>query len=122
MTLISPHNGEPIRTAPKRQHYLPAPGRVLLLRQKVSDTFEGTKLVKATSTTYIEEAYTPFATVAEVGAPIPGGMVPFFKKGDVVTIEPNLLREIELSSELTIWSAPFSSVTGYFVDVEDDPN
>lgn len=107
----------PVEPPELRREYVPAPGRVTVLRDKVSRRYDTTlDIVKHEGIAKWEDAFTIFATVAVVGAQLPGGMAPWFDRGDKITIIPSMFDEIELSPTLTVFCGPFSAVTGKFVD------
>ena len=112
---------DPAQAPPRRGRDLrPSPGRLLVMRQKVETTING--IQKAPETIEREEAFNIFATVVAVGEQTPGGSAPWFKKGDVVTIEPSMARQIELAEGVAVELIPFAAVTGVFADEpEGDP-
>jgi len=107
--------------SPKRGRDLkPSPGRLLVMRQKVEPTING--IAKPQDTIDREEAFNIFATVVAVGDRAAGGGAPWFKKGDVVTIEPSMARQVELADGMAVEIIPFAAVTGVFADEPDgDP-
>lgn len=102
---------------PKNRDYRPAPGKVTLLRQAVETHFvKDAELDIVKPDPESETLFQIFAKVVRVGEQAPNGMAPFFTEGQIVTVEPSMLREVPLGPNLTVWIAPFMAVTGVFAD------
>lgn len=131
MTLISPHDGQPITSAQihrvadvedkavtKKRDLAPAPGYVILLRDKQSE------YVKNRDTGLIEKNplydRNKYAEVARVGPNREDSSIKaWFAPGDTVWINESLLEEVDLGGGSIVEIAPFSAVKGKFVDVEE---
>lgn len=105
---------------PKPRNYKPGPGRVTVLREQVKAHYnEELDLAKPVQQIQFEKAFSIFATVARVGDILPGGMVPWFRKGDLITIIPSMFDEVELAPGMYVFCGPFSAVTGIFEDEKE---
>lgn len=120
MTLISPHTGEPLesqRTLPPESEYQPSPGRCLLIR-KIPEEMVGS-IVKPEVAIQFEQAFETQCTVVAVGAPMSGGMAPWFKRGDVVDAEPAFMqRSRRIAGNFEVFNVPYSAVLGVYVVAE----
>lgn len=105
---------------PKPRKYKPSPGRVTVLREQVKEHYnKELDLAKPVQQINFEKAFSIYATVARVGDQLPGGVEPWFKKGDLVTIIPSMFDEVELAIGMYVFCGPFSAVTGIFEDEEE---
>jgi hypothetical protein len=112
---------DPIANRPR--DYKPGPGRVTVLRERVSQHYvkdETVDIAKAIPYAEMEEVFSIFAVVARVGDSAPGGMQPWFTKGDVVTIQHSLFDEVQISPNLSVWNGPYAAITGVFVEPETE--
>lgn len=112
----------PITNRPR--DYKPAPGRVTVLRERVSQYYvkdDTVDIAKAIPYAELEEVFSIFAVVARVGDSLPSGMQPWFKKGDVVTIQHSLFDEVQISPNLSVWNGPYSAITGVFMEPAENP-
>lgn len=122
MTIQSPVAQVPEDQAPQRRRdYRPSPGRVTVIRTKAKQ-FHNEELGIVTSELEKEreEFFSIYATVARIGAPVPGGIEPWFDEGDVVTIVHSMFEEVDLVPGFSVWNGPFSAVTGVFEDPEPE--
>jgi hypothetical protein len=128
MTIIDPYTQAPIapvqpepEPTPGRGSLNPSPGRLLVMREPVLPYYErnGIRFDKTPDVIEMEEARNIFATVVAIGAHAPNGPAPWFQRGDVVTIEPSMFREIELIEGKRVELGPFAAVTGVFSSPED---
>lgn len=104
-----------------RRNYVPGPGRVTVVRHKVERTIKHGELTLEKDIRYaeLEDEFSIYATVAVVGKQLPGGLEPWFERGETVSILPSLFDAIELSPELTVHCGPFGGVTGKFVEEDE---
>lgn len=103
--------------------YRPSPGRVTVIRTKAKTHYvkdDAVDIAVPVSEMDRQEFFSIYATVARVGDPVPGGIEPWFQKGDVVTIVPSLFVEVNLVPGMSIWNGPFSAVSGVFEDPEEE--
>lgn len=126
MTIINPHTNTPVQTytavpddaepvMAKRRDYLPAPGRVTVLRDPLDTHYvkdDDVDIVKVTDAW--DEMMNVYATVARIGRK--GDEPLWFDEGDSVTIEPSLFREVKLTNELSVWIGPHAAITGVFTE------
>ncbi len=110
-------------TEQKPRNYKPGPGRVTVLREITQTHYvkdEDVDLAKPLMATERDKVFTIFATVARVGDQLPGGIAPWFSKGDLVSVIPSMFDEIELAPGMYVFCGPFSAVTGIFEEVMED--
>lgn len=122
MTIVSPHTGAPVPQTKEINpgDYRPSPGRVLLARQTVEDSFvdDGEiRIIKAEITKEQEATWEAPSTVIAVGETIPGGIKPWFSRGAIVEVEPSfMMRPRQLTPTLTVFNVPFAAIIGVLAD------
>lgn len=105
----------------RRRDYVPAPGRVTVLRHKAPKKYENTSLDLAKRMDYAQrdDWFSIYATVARIGRQAPGAAEIWFAVGDVVTIAHSMFDEIELAPGDSVWCGPVAAVTGKFEEIDE---
>lgn len=99
----------------KRIDLIPAPGYVIVLRNKVETSVNG--IDKPLATIELEERFNNRAQVARVGENTDEYKA-WFKKGDEVIVSQHALTEVEIGGGDSLWIAPFVAIKAVFVEAD----
>jgi len=121
---VSPPADVPPPVPQKQRKYKPAPGKVIVKRHEAARQFEHGSLKLERHSAFVErdDAFEIYATVLEVGEPSAISGEPWFSRGQNVTLEPSLFRDVHLTPDYVVWCGPYAGIIGTFEDEEETDN